>query len=137
MDIFTIRMFLKEYRPCDLAGSSWSTSFVSWIYNYLCNHYLSPLKMYPMQHNVIKFVSDFFFFFFSFFFCNFHFLQTVTCGRTWSSPRTPVSFTNETDRHGIAEILLKVALNTITMTLWSSHVVFSPSFHAYRLIQSN
>jgi hypothetical protein len=30
------------------------------------------------------------------------------------SPGTPVSATNKTDRHDIAEILLKVALNTIT-----------------------
>jgi hypothetical protein len=30
---------------------------------------------------------------------------------------TPVSFTNKTDRHKTTEILLKVALNTITLTL--------------------
>ena len=29
---------------------------------------------------------------------------------------TPVSTTNKTDHHDIAEILLKVALNTITLT---------------------
>jgi hypothetical protein len=29
---------------------------------------------------------------------------------------TPVSSTNKTDRHDIAEILLKVALNTINQT---------------------
>jgi len=28
---------------------------------------------------------------------------------------TPVSYTNKTDRHDITEILLKVALNTITL----------------------
>jgi len=33
----------------------------------------------------------------------------------WFSPDTPVSSTNKTDRHDIAEILLKVALNTITL----------------------
>jgi hypothetical protein len=32
----------------------------------------------------------------------------------WFSPGTPVSSTNKTDRHDIAEILLKVALNTIS-----------------------
>jgi hypothetical protein len=31
----------------------------------------------------------------------------------WFSAGTPVSSTNETDSHDIAEILLKVALNTI------------------------
>jgi len=34
----------------------------------------------------------------------------------WFSPGTLVSFTNKTDRHDITEILLKVALNTITLT---------------------
>jgi len=32
----------------------------------------------------------------------------------WFSPGTPVSSTNKTDHHAITEILLKVALNTIT-----------------------
>jgi meiotically up-regulated gene 157 (Mug157) protein len=44
-----------------------------------------------MQHYAIQFVSDFF-------------------------PGTPVS-TNKTDSHDIAEVLLKVALNTMTLTL--------------------
>jgi hypothetical protein len=35
----------------------------------------------------------------------------------WFSPGTPVSSTNKTDHHDIIEILLKVALNTITLTL--------------------
>jgi hypothetical protein len=39
----------------------------------------------------------------------------LSIGR-WFSPGTPVSSTNRTDRHAIAEILLKVALNTITPT---------------------
>jgi hypothetical protein len=35
----------------------------------------------------------------------------------WFSPSSPVSFTNKTDRHhDITEILLKVALNIITLT---------------------
>ena len=33
------------------------------------------------------------------------------------TPSTPVSSTNKTDRHDITEILLKVTLNTITLTL--------------------
>ena len=42
---------------------------------------------------------------------------SVTCDR-WVvfSPGTPVSSTNETDRNGITEILLKVALSTINLT---------------------
>jgi hypothetical protein len=38
----------------------------------------------------------------------------------WFSPGTPVSSTNKTDCHDITEILLKVALNTITLTLTDS-----------------
>jgi hypothetical protein len=34
----------------------------------------------------------------------------------WFSPGTPVSSTNKTDRHNIAEILLKVVLNTMNQT---------------------
>jgi hypothetical protein len=37
--------------------------------------------------------------------------------RQWFSPDPPVSSTNKTDRHDIAEILLKVALNTIKQTV--------------------
>jgi hypothetical protein len=34
----------------------------------------------------------------------------------WFSPGIPVSFTNKTYHHDIAERLLKMALNTITLT---------------------
>ena len=36
------------------------------------------------------------------------------------STGTPVSSTNKTDHHYLAEILLKVALNTITPSLWNN-----------------
>jgi hypothetical protein len=42
--------------------------------------------------------------------------QWLAAGR-WFSPGIPVSSTNKTDRHDIAKILLKVALNTITLIL--------------------
>ena len=35
----------------------------------------------------------------------------------WFSSGTPVSSTNETDRHDITELLLKVVLYTMTLTL--------------------
>jgi hypothetical protein len=46
----------------------------------------------------------------------------------WFSPGTPVSSTNKTGLHDIIEILLKVALNTITLTpfkrpVCSNHLV--------------
>ena len=57
-------------------------------------------EVYLIQHYVIKFVSD---------------LRQVDA---WFSP---VSSTNESDRHDITEILLKVALNAINQTkVWSS-----------------
>jgi hypothetical protein len=40
--------------------------------------------------------------------------QLLAHGR-WFSPDTPTSSTTKTGRHDIAEILLKVALNTITL----------------------
>jgi hypothetical protein len=43
----------------------------------------------------------------------------------WFSPGPPVSSTNETDRHDITEILLKVALNTIEPT----------NLHSYRCLR--
>ena len=39
----------------------------------------------------------------------------VTWSRSWFSPGTPIYSYNKTDRHDIAEILLKVALNTIAI----------------------
>jgi hypothetical protein len=42
--------------------------------------------------------------------------QWLVTGR-WFSPGTPVFFTNKTDHHHITEILLKKALNIITLTL--------------------
>jgi hypothetical protein len=51
--------------------------------------------VYSTEHYVIKFVSD---------------LQQVG----GFSPGTPVSSTNKTDRSDITELVLKVALNTLT-----------------------
>ena len=42
--------------------------------------------------------------------------MSVIAADRWLSPGIPVSSTNKTDRHDITEILLKVALNTITHT---------------------
>ena len=78
-------------------GLSWSWSYGSWIYIYLCNQCLSPLKLwvgiplnarcFSIQHYVKKFVSDF--------------------GRS-------VVFSRYSGflHHDITEILLEVILNT-------------------------
>ena len=50
---------------------------------------------------------------------SFPYYNSIVCQRIaagqWFSLGTPVSFTNKTDGHNIVEILLKVALNTITL----------------------
>ena len=62
---------------------------------------LNPVRgeVYSIHHYVIKFVSDL--------------LQVAD---RWFSLSTPASPTNKTDRHGITEILLTVALNTINQS---------------------
>jgi hypothetical protein len=42
--------------------------------------------------------------------------HALATGR-WITPSTPVCSTNKADRHDISEILLKVALNTISLNL--------------------
>jgi hypothetical protein len=72
-----------------IMGPSWSWSYGSWIYNYMCNQCLLPLMLW-VRNPVME-----------------------RCTRYNISPGTPVSSTNKTDRHHITEILLKVVLNTI------------------------
>jgi hypothetical protein len=78
-------------------GLSWSWSYGSWIYNYLCNQHLSPLKLrvrIPLMWDV---------------------LDTTLCDRvTWD--RSVVFSGYSGFHHDITEILLKVALNTINQT---------------------
>ena len=50
--------------------------------------------------------------------------QWLVTGR-WFSAGTPVASTNKTDRHDITKILLKVALNTITPTLFYINIFFN------------
>ena len=79
----------------------------SWIYNYLCNQCLSPLscEFKPCSWRNV--------------------LDTTLCDKIcqwhatgpWFFLGTLVSSTNKTDCHDITEILLTVALITITLTL--------------------
>jgi hypothetical protein len=77
-------------------GLSWSLSYCGWIYNYLCNQCLSPLKLWVL----ILLMGDV--------------LDTTLCDKVcqwlaasqWFSTVTLVPSTNKTDRH--REILLKV-----------------------------
>ena len=84
--------------------SSWS--YGSWIYKYLCNQYLSPLKLWvriPLGQGVFDTTL-----------CD-KVCKWLEAGR-WISPGTLVSSTNITDCRNITEILLKVTLNSITLT---------------------
>jgi hypothetical protein len=52
--------------------------------------------------------------------------QWSVTGR-WCSPSTPVSSTNKSDRHDIAEILLKVVINNISLPLlyeWGQFLLY-------------
>ena len=92
--------FSTVYASYWLEGLSWS--YGSWIYNYLCNQCLSPLQLWvrtPLSLGVLDTTL-----------CD-TVCQWHTTGR-WFSPS---SSTNKTDCHEITEILLKVALNTITI----------------------
>ena len=83
----------------------WSGLYGSWIYNYLCNQCLSPLTWVPIPLRWAVLDTTLYDKV-----CHWH-----PAGR-WFSLGTGVSF-NKTDRHDMSEILLKVALNTITLTL--------------------
>jgi hypothetical protein len=82
-------------------GPSWQWSYGSWICNYLNNQCLSPLMLWvrisirarctTLYDKVCRWLATGWCFF----------------------PGSPVSSTNNTDRHDITEILLKVALNII------------------------
>ena len=83
-------------------GASWSWSHGSWVSNYLFNQCLSSLTLWvriPLRRCVLDTTL-----------CD-KVYQWHAAGR-WFSPSTPVS----SFRHDIAEILLKVALNTINQT---------------------
>jgi hypothetical protein len=85
---------------------SWSWSYGSLIYNYLCNQCLSPLTLWfriPLRRGLLDIT-----------YCD-KVCQWLAAGR-WFSPFSgySVSSINKTDHHDITEILLKVTLNTLT-----------------------
>jgi hypothetical protein len=85
----------------------------SWLWSYHCECESRSGEVCSIQHYVIKFVSDLW--------QEGGFLQVL-----WFPP--PI----KTDRHDITEILLKVALNIITLTHWHS-VKDAPFFNRYAL----
>ena len=59
--------------------------------------------------------------------------QLLATGR-WFSPATPVSSTNKIDSHDITVILLKVALNTINLSLTQTNTVCAGKIIIYNMI---
>ena len=90
---FTIHETL-QWHPL---GPSWLWSYGSWIYNYLCNHCLSPLMLWVRISIRARCTT----------LCD-KVCQWLATGR-WFYPGPPISSTNKTDRDDITEILLKVA----------------------------
>ena len=82
-------------------GASWPWLYGSWIYNYICNLYLSSLMLWVRILLMARCITV----------CD-KVCQWLAAGR-WFSPGPPVSSTNKTNCHDIAEILLKVALSVI------------------------
>jgi hypothetical protein len=101
------RMAKSSHSPIFIPFWRLSWSYGSWIYNYLCNQCLSPLMLW-VQILLGRGVLDTTL-------CN-KVCQWLAAGQ-WYFPGTPVSPTNKTDRHNIAEISLKVMLSTITPPL--------------------
>ena len=97
---------------------AWPWSYDSWIYNYLCNQCLSPLKLW-VRTQLRRGVFDTTL-------CD-KVCQWLATGR-WFSLGTPVSSTNKTDRHDITEMLLKVALIIIKPTKPMSAFKVVPNF---------
>ena len=87
-----------------IEGQSRPWSYGSWIYNYICNQYLSPLMLWVWILIRARCAT----------LCD-KVCRWLATGR-WFSPGTSVSSTNKTDYHDITEILLKMTLNTIKQT---------------------
>jgi hypothetical protein len=87
--------YMKVQWHLQEGGPSWLWSYGNWIYNYLCNHCLSPL-MLRVQTSIRA-------------------RCTTLCDKVcqWLATGRSDSSTNKTDRQDITEILLKEALNTI------------------------
>ena len=96
---FYIVIFFSETNL--IQGPSWS--YGGWIY--LFNQCLSPLKFEPRSWRGLLGTT----------LCD-KVCQLLATGR-WFSSGTPVISTTKTDRHNISEILLKVAVNTINLTI--------------------
>jgi hypothetical protein len=98
--LHTLTQFYQKYPSWFKFTRSWSWSHGSWIYNYLYNQCLSPLKLWvrtPLMARCTRYNIMWS-------------ILSVICDRSVIFLGTLVSYTNKTDRHDVAEMLLKVAL---------------------------
>jgi hypothetical protein len=72
------------------------------VYNYMCNHYQLWVRI-PLIARCTRYNK----------------VCQLLAASQWFFPGTPVSFSNKSDRHDITEILLKMVLNTVTLTLFN------------------
>jgi hypothetical protein len=108
----SVFILLDQFVVYSNTTRSWPWSYGSWIYNYLCNQCLSPLMLWVRISIRARCTTLFD-----------KVCQWLATG-LWFSPGPPVSSTNKTVRHDIAEILLKVALNTIKQTSKQTYVLY-------------
>ena len=91
-------MLYVQFVWCKHSIIFWPWSYGSWIYNYLCNQFPSPLMLWVRISIRAR--------------CTILCDKAVVCQWLatcrWVSPGPPVSSNNKTDRHDITEILLKV-----------------------------
>jgi hypothetical protein len=106
--VFNVMVYNQHIISFNIAWwSSWSSPYGSWINNYLCNLCLSPLKLWVRISLMARCTRY-----------NFMWLSlSLTCDMSVVFPGTLVSSPTKTDRHGVTEILLKVALNIIILSI--------------------
>jgi hypothetical protein len=90
---------------CIISIHTWSCTHFSWCHSvcYFVLHYIYMYTVFDVLICSIQLLCD-------------KVCQWLAVGRLFS-PDNQVSSTNKTDRHDITEILLKVALNIITLTI--------------------
>jgi hypothetical protein len=97
-----------------LLRSSWLWSYCSWIYNYICNQCLSPLKLWVriLIRERCTTLYD-------------KVCQWLATG-LWFSPSPPVSSINKTDHHDVTEILEDKKENImlyINVYMYTNHLI--------------
>ena len=99
--------FSAFYRVRVHIHTTWSWAYGCWIYNYLCNQRLSPLKLWiqiPLMVRCTRYNIMWY-----------KVCQWLATGRLFS-PDTPVSSTNNTDLNDITEILSSAQLSVLRQT---------------------